>query len=113
MFTCTACEAGLRGQHFSNYCSDGERQLVIEESVAKTHDVSTTIKYEIMNGESQKGGDVVGDGCGYTYSFKKDYPKLRVWKCTHAVKFPRCNVTLKQITRAGVDFLREYTLLKL
>ncbi len=29
----------------------------------------TTIKYEIIIGASQKGGDVVSDGCGYTYSF--------------------------------------------
>jgi len=56
----------------SNYCSDGERQLVIGESTEQTHHVSThvqptTIKYEIIIGASQKGGDGVSDGCGYTY----------------------------------------------
>ena len=115
-FTCTACEAGSRGQQLNtNYCSDGERQLVIDESMEKTHDVSTyvpstTIKYEIIIGASRNGGDIVYDGCGYTYSFRKDYPKLRVWKCTFrgCVRFPCCNSTLKQITTPGVDFLKTY-----
>ena len=66
------------GIHFnSNYCSDGEQQLVIEESIEKkTHGVSTyvptTIKYETMIDESQKGGDIVSDGRGFTYFFKID-----------------------------------------
>jgi hypothetical protein len=110
-FTCTACEAVNRGQQFnSSYCSDGERHLVIE---GKTQHASacppTTSKYEIMIGASRKGGDIVNDGCRHAYSLQKDYPTLRVWKCTHAVKFPRCNVTLKQIKRAGIDFLRNYS----
>jgi hypothetical protein len=80
-FTCAACEAGSRGQHFNrDYSSDGERQLVIEESMQTTHHVSTyvpaTTKYEIMIGVSQKGGDVVSDGCGYTYFFQKRLSKF-------------------------------------
>ena len=115
-FTCTTCEAGSRGQHFSNnYCGDGERQLCIEESMEKTHNESTyvppTIRYEIMIGASQKGGDVVSDGCGHTYRFKRDYPTLRVWRCTFrgCDKFTCCNSTLRQITRPGIDFLRHYS----
>jgi hypothetical protein len=96
-FTCSTCKAGLatglsrpgdaeklvpvlasRAQHFDgNCCSDVERQLVIEESVEKTHDVPTnvppkTIKYEIMIGSSQMGGDILNDGRGYTYRFARD-----------------------------------------
>ena len=134
-FTCSACKAGTtgrlsrpgdteepvpvlasRGQHLnSNYCSDGEQQLVIEEPFEKTHDGSTnvppTIGYEIRIGESRKGGDIVSDGRGYTYSFHKDYPGLRVWRCTFrgCVKFECCNSTLRQITSAGVDYLRNYS----
>ena len=57
-FTCTACEAGSGG--------------VIEESMDKTHNVSTyvpptTNEYEIIIGASQMGGEIVSDGCGYTY----------------------------------------------
>ena len=115
-FTCTTCETGNRGQHFnSKYYSDGERHLVIEESMEKTFEVSTyvpptSIKYEIMIGASQKDNDIVSDRCGYTYGFAKDYPSLRVWKCTFrgCFKFPRCNATLKQIKRPGVDFLKTY-----
>jgi hypothetical protein len=96
------------------FCSDGEQQLVIEESFEKTHDLSTyvppiTIKYEIMIDESQEGGDIVSDGRGYTYFFKIDYPNLRVWRCTYrGVKFPRCNATLKQSKKPGVDFFRTH-----
>jgi len=42
----------------SNYCSDGEQQLVIKESFEKTDSVSTNVpptKYEIRIGASQKG----------------------------------------------------------
>jgi hypothetical protein len=73
-----------------------------------TYVPATTIKYEIVIGVSQKGGYVVSDGCGYTYFFKNDYQNLRVWRCAHAVLFPRCNVTLKQIKKPGVDFLHTY-----
>ena len=116
-FTCTlACEAVSRGHHFnSNYSSDCERQLVVDESMEKTHDVSTSVppttnQYYIMIGASQKGGDIVNDGCGYTYILKKDYSSSRVWRCTFrgCVKFPCCYSTLKQIKRPGVDFLRTY-----
>ena len=53
IFTCTACEAGRRGQNFNSSFSDGERQFVIEESMEKTHGVSsyvqpTTIKYKLL-----------------------------------------------------------------
>jgi len=34
--------------------------------------VPTTIKYETMIDESQKGGDIVSDGRGFTYFFKID-----------------------------------------
>ena len=111
-FTCTACEAGSRGQHF-NSCSDsdGERRLVIGESMDKTHDASTyvpstTIEYDIIIGASQMGGEIVSDGCGYTYGMDRDYPSFRVWRCTFrgCVKFPRCKSTFKQLKRPGVDF---------
>jgi hypothetical protein len=106
-----------RGQHLnSNYFSDGEQQLVIEESFEKTHNVSTNvpqpaIKYEIRIGASRKGGDIVIDGRGYTHRFDRDFPGLRVWRCTFrgCVKFECCNSTLEQITRPGVDFLRNYS----
>jgi len=75
-FTCTACEAGSRVRHFnSNYCSDGEQQLVIKESFEKTDSVSTNVpptKYEIRIGASQMGGDIVSDGRGYVYGFYRD-----------------------------------------
>jgi hypothetical protein len=58
-----------------------------------------------MIGASQMGGDIVSDGCGYTYSFKFDYPKLRVWRCTFR---GFCNSILQQIKKPGVDFLRTY-----
>ena len=57
--------------------------------------VSTNVppmnKYEIMIGASRKGGDIVSDGRGYTYSFQLDYPNLRVWMCTFrgCDKYPR------------------------
>ena len=130
-FICSTCKAGVvagdadkhvpnlasHGPHFnSNYCSDGERQLVIGESMDKTFDVSTyvpptNVQYEIKIGASRKGGDIVSDGCGYTYSFQIDYLNLRVWRCTFrgCVQFPRCNSTLKQIKMPGVDFLRNYS----
>ena len=56
------------------------------------------------------GGEIVSDGCGHTYRSKRDYPSLRVWRCTFrgCVKFPSCNSTLKQLKRHGVDFLRTY-----
>jgi hypothetical protein len=112
-FTCAACE----GQRLnSNYCSDVERQLVIEGTTEQMHHVSTyvpptTIKYEIIFGASQKGGDVVSDGCGYTYSFYTDYQGSRVWRCTYrgCVEFPRCYSTLKQVKRAEIDSLRTYS----
>ena len=100
-FACTACGAESRGRN---------------ESMDKPLDVSsyvppTTVKYEIMIGASQKGGDIVSDICGYTYILKKDYPMLRVWSCAFrgCAKFPRCNSTLKQIKRLGFDFLRSYS----
>ena len=51
------------------YGSDGEWQLVIEESMENTHDMSTsvppmTFEYEIIIGASRKGGDIITDGCG-------------------------------------------------
>ena len=113
-FTCTVCEAGT-GQHFnSNYCSDGERWLVIEESMEINVSTSVpppTVGYEIIIGASRKGGDIISDGCGHTYGFLKDSPSLRVWRCTFrgCVEFSRCNATLKQIKRPGVDFLRTYS----
>jgi hypothetical protein len=115
-FTCSACEASSRLQRFtSNYC-DGERQLDIDEPKGKTHHVSTSVppttnKYEIIIGASQKGGDVVIDGCGYTYNFHRDYPGLRVWMCTFrgCVKFSRCNTTLKQVKGTSIDFIRTYS----
>jgi hypothetical protein len=43
-FTCAECEARIQGQRFnSNYCSDGERLLVIEESTEKTYHVSACV----------------------------------------------------------------------
>ncbi len=107
MFTCATCEARSRGQRFnSSYCSDGERQLVIEQSIEKTLGV-----FEILIGASIRGGDIVRDGSGYTYGFSKDYPCLRVWECTFrgCVKFPRCNSILKQIKRPAIDFLRNFS----
>jgi hypothetical protein len=111
-FTCAACQARSRG----NYCSDGERQLVTEQSIEKTLSVSTyvpptTVQYEILIGASIRGGDIVSDGCGYTYGFYRDYPCLRIWRCTFrgSVNFPCCNFILKQITRPGIDFLRNYS----
>jgi len=119
-FTCAECEARIQGQRFNrNYCSDGERLLVIEESTEKTkfenkirkQNTKTKTKYEIIIGASQKGGDVVIDGCGYTYGFHIDYPGLRVWRCTFrgCVEFAHCNSILKQIKRPGIDFLRNYS----
>jgi len=117
-FTCAECEARIQGQRFNrNYCSDGERLLVIEESTEKTkfenkiRKQNTKTKYEIIIGASQKGGDVVIDGCGYTYGFHIDYPGLRVWRCTFrgCVEFAHCNSILKQIKRPGIDFLRNYS----
>jgi hypothetical protein len=106
-FTCTECVAGSIGQ---------KRQVVIEESMKITPDVSayvppTTVKYEIFIGASLKGGGLVTDSCGYTYGFSRDYPSLRVWRCDFrgCVKFPRCYSILKQITRPGIDFLRNYS----
>jgi hypothetical protein len=129
-FTCSTCRAGMtrslsrpgdaedpvpvlasRGQHLNrNYFSDGEQQLVIEESFEKTHDVSTNvpqpaIKYEIKIGSSRKGGDIVIDGRGYTYRVDRDFTGLRVWRCN----LRGCNSTLEQITRPGVDILRNYS----
>ncbi len=51
-----------------------------------------------MIDESQKGGDIVSDGRGYTYFFKINYPNFRVWRCTYrgGVKFPRCNAPLRR-----------------
>ena len=111
MFTCATCEARSRGQRFnSSYCSDGERQLVIEQSIEKTLGV-----FEILIGASIRGGDIVRDGSGYTYGFSKDYPCLRVWECT----FRGCwTVGLKHLLTAeaiaflleatGVSFLRQF-----
>jgi hypothetical protein len=85
-FTCSTCKAGMAAgcsrpdQHFnSNHCSD------VSTSVPPT-----TINYEIMIGASRKGGDIVSDDRGYTYSFIRDYPNLRVWRCTFrgGVEFP-------------------------
>ena len=77
-FACTVCEAGSRVQHFdSNYCSDGEWQLVIEENL-RSYD-PPTIQYEMMIGTSETGA-IVDDGCGYKYVFHRDYPSLRVWR---------------------------------
>ncbi len=49
----------------------GDRQLVIEESIERTLELSTyvppTIKWEIMIGASQIGDDIVRDGYGYTF----------------------------------------------
>jgi hypothetical protein len=72
---------------------------------------TTTVKYEIFIGASLKGGGLVTDSCGYTYGFSRDYPSLRVWRCDFrgCVKFPRCYSILKQITRPGIDFLRNYS----
>jgi hypothetical protein len=117
MFTCAACEARSRGQRFnSSFSRDGERQLVIEQSIEKTLGVSTsvppsTVQYEILIGASIRGGDIVGDGRGNTYEFYRNYPCLRVWECTFrgCVKFPRCNSILKQIKRPEVDCLRAYS----
>ena len=59
------CKAGSRGQYFdNNYCSDGERQLVIEENVSTY--VPQTIQYENIIDESKLSGYIVNDGCGYT-----------------------------------------------
>ena len=76
-----------------------------------TYAPPTTIKYEIMIGASRKGGDIVSDGCGYTYRFHRDYPEFRVWRCSFrgCVKFSHCNATLNQLKRPGVDFLRTYS----
>jgi hypothetical protein len=117
MLTCAACRARSQGQRFnSSYCSDGERQLVIEQSIEKTLCVSTyvpstTVQYEILIGASIRGGDIVSDGCGYTYVFYRDYPCLRIWTCNFrgSVHFPRCNSILKQIKRPETDFLRNYS----
>jgi hypothetical protein len=104
----------VRVRHFNrNYCSDGEQQLVIKESFEKTDSVSTNVPptiYEIRIGASQMGGDIVSDGRGYAYGFYRDYTGLRVWTCTFrgCVKFQRCYSTLEQITRPGIDFLRNY-----
>jgi len=94
VFNCAACSKTVKGKQHYAICVSCSRRV--------------HRKYEIMIGVSQKGGDVVSDGCGYTYFFKKDYQNLRVWRCTHVVLFLHCNVTLKQIKEAGVDFLRTY-----
>ena len=55
---------------------------------------------------SDSCGDVVRDGCGYTFSFYRDDQGLRVWRCTFRgfVKFPRCYSILKQVKRTEIDF---------
>ena len=115
-FTCTACEAECRGKHHQLQHQHQQRQFVIEESPEITHNVSTygpltTIEYEIIIGASNMGGDLISDGCGYTYGIYRDSPSLRIWMCTFrgCVKYSRCNATLKQIKRHGVDFLRTYS----
>jgi hypothetical protein len=95
------CETGSIGQ---------KQQVVVEEFKTKnpnvsTYDPPTTANYEICIRASQMSGDIVSDGCGYTYSFKFDYPKLRVWRCTFR---GFCNSILQQIKKPGVDFLRTY-----
>jgi hypothetical protein len=72
-----------RGKHFnSNYCSDGQRQSMENTVDRSTYVPPTTIKNEIMIDASQKDGDIVSDGCGYTYSFIIDYPNFIVLRCT-------------------------------
>jgi hypothetical protein len=121
-FSCSMCKAEVnaegpvpvlasRGKHFnSNYCSDGQRQSMENTVDRSTYVPPTTIKNEIMIYASQKDGDIVSDGCGYTYSFKIDYPNFIVLRCTFRgwVKIPRCNSTLKQMKNPGVDFFRTY-----
>ena len=49
-FNCTACGAGSRGQNFnSNYFTDSERQLVIEESMEKTCMCQHTLHQQLLN----------------------------------------------------------------
>jgi hypothetical protein len=64
-----------------------------------------------MIGASRRGFDILSDGCGYTYGFKRDYPNFRVWRCTFhvGVELSRCNATLKQIKRPGVDCRGTYS----
>ena len=110
-FTCSTCKAGMAAVISRPEDAEEPVQVLASQSQHFNTNVSPiTIRYEIMIGASQKSGDIVSDGCGYTYRFSRDYPSLRVWRCTFrgCVKFPRCNSTLKQIKRPGVDFLRTY-----
>jgi hypothetical protein len=109
-FICSTCEAGGAG---SLACpGDAEEPVVsfrkgcVNNVNVSTNVPPTTIKYEIMIGESNKGGDIVSDGRGYSYGIRRDYPDFRVWMCTFrgCVKFQRCNFTLKQIKRPAIDF---------
>jgi len=113
-FACSTCEAVAPGS--LSHPVDAEEPVVsFRNTCVNNVNVSTNVppmnKYEIMIGASRKGGDIVSDGRGYTYRFQLDYPNLRVWMCTFrgCDKYPRCNSTLKQITRPRIDFLRTYS----
>jgi len=76
-FTCSTCRAGMARSLSRPGDAD---QPVVSFKKTRVNNVNvsmnvprTTNKYEIMIGESNKGGDIVSDGCGYTYGFHRDY----------------------------------------
>lgn len=55
----------------------------------------TPPSYEILPGASVRGRDLLSDGCGYTYSIRRETSKSISWACSHRGK--KCRATLRQV----------------
>lgn len=51
--------------------------------------------YSIIPGASVRGGDLLSDGCGYTYSKRRETSKSISWACSSRGK--KCGATVKQV----------------
>lgn len=53
------------------------------------------ITYEIIKGGTVKGGDLLADNQGYTYSLSRRRPRVTTWTCSNRGK--KCAATVRQI----------------
>lgn len=68
---------------------------IVVEPMAETLLPDQPATYYIIPGGSVRGGDLLSDDCGYTYSKRRETSKSITWACSSRGK--KCPVTLRQM----------------